>query len=125
MAGAPYREGSVERRAFACPSCGTPALAETEESAICSRCDIQFSTREPAPMIQQTAIRHVAQSLKPPPVQRGLTRVDRWRLAPRIMVALAAAGWYGGVVRVAVAGVAVAIWVAVAIAMRNRHHDSR
>jgi hypothetical protein len=125
MASAPYREGSVERRGFACPSCNTLALAETEESAICSRCDIRFSTREPAPAIQQIAIRHPAQSLAPRPVQRGLTPLDRWRLTTRVVVALAIAGWYGGVVGAAFAGVAVAIGTLIAVAMRDLRRDSR
>lgn len=125
MASGPYREGSVERRAFACPSCNTLALAETEESAICSRCDIRFSTREPAPAIQQAAIRPLVQSLAPPPVQRWLTPLDRERLTTRIVAALAIGGWYDGVVGVAVAGVAVAIGTLIAVAVRNLHRGSR
>jgi hypothetical protein len=96
-AGTPYREGSVERRAFACPSCNALALAETEESAICSRCDIRFSTRETALAIQQTAIRHQG----PDPAPRGLRRLVRWRLTPyivNIVVVSAIAGWCLGVV---------------------------
>jgi len=125
-AGAPYREGSVERHAFACPSCNTLALAETGESAICSRCDIRFSTREPAPAIQQTAIRHPAQSLALPPVQRGRTPPDRRRLTTRIVVALVGVAVAGGAAGgVAVAGVAVAIGTLLAVMVRDLHRDSR
>jgi hypothetical protein len=122
-AGAPYREGSVERRAFACPSCHTRALAATEESAICSRCDIRFSTREPAPAIHQTAIQHLAQGLEPPPVQRRFRPLDHPRLTVRTVAALVIAGWYGGVVGAAIA--CVAVGALLAVAMRNPHRNSR
>lgn len=80
----------VERRAFACPSCNARALAETEESAICSRCDIRFSTSEPA----------LTQGLVLLPVQRGLMPLRR-RLAlciAYIVAATAFGGWYAGAI---------------------------
>jgi hypothetical protein len=41
------------------------------------------------------------------------------------VVALAIAGWYGGVVGAAFAGVAVAIGTLIAVAMRDLRRDSR
>jgi hypothetical protein len=112
---APYREAGAERRAFVCPSCNAPALAETEESAICSRCDTRFSTREAASAIEQAAIQHFAQSLAPPPAQRGLTQAGRWGVTAGIVGGLVVAGLVAGAVGVAIGGAAVGILLAVAV----------
>lgn len=105
---APYREAGAERRAFVCPSCSGQVFAETEESAICSRCDTRFSTREATSAIEQAAIQRFAQSLAPPPVQRGLTQAGRWGVTTVIMGCLVVAGLLAGAVGVAIGGVAIA-----------------
>jgi hypothetical protein len=112
---APYREAGAERRAFVCPSCSGRAFAETEESAICSRCDTRFSTREATSAIEQAAIQRFAQSLAPQRAQRGLTQAGRWGVTAAIMGCLAVAGLLAGAVGVAIGGVAVGVLLAVAV----------
>jgi hypothetical protein len=118
---APYREAGAERRVLVCPSCSGQALAETEESAICSRCDTRFSTREATSAIEQAAIQRFVQSLAPPPAQRGLTQAGRWGVTAAIMGGLVVAGLLAGAVGVAIGGVAVGVLLAVAVRKSNRY----
>lgn len=120
---APYREAGAERHVLVCPSCNAPALAETEASAVCSRCDTRFSTREATPTIEQAAIQRLAQSLAPLPAQRGLTQAGRWGVTAGIVGGLVVAGLLAGAVGVAIGGAVVGILLAVAV--RNADPYSR
>jgi hypothetical protein len=112
---APYREAGAERRALVCPLCSGPGLTETEESAICSRCDTRFSTREATSAIEQAAIQRFAQSLAPLPAQRGLTQAGRWGVTAAIIGCLVVAGLLAGAIGVAIGGIAVGALFAVAM----------